>query len=119
MQDGLVHIRYRNSGNKTYGIPSRGSSETVSATTRVRSRGNIVETINASGVDDRVEETEGRLALGETEVVQERDNSGESLVVEMRDSQGFMNQNERTGELALVPPTEETRPPIKNWKPWP
>ncbi len=28
-------------------------------------------------------------------------------------------QHKLTGELALVPPTEPTRPPMTTWKPWP
>lgn len=27
--------------------------------------------------------------------------------------------HELTGELALVPPTDSTRPPMTTWKPWP
>lgn len=63
----------------TYGVPSSNRSKTVGTTTRVGTRGDIVETVYASRVNNRVEETKGRLALRDAEVVEERDNTGESL----------------------------------------
>lgn len=52
---------------------------TCGSTSRVRPRQDIIETSLASRVEKRVQESETRLSLGDTEVVEESNDGGECL----------------------------------------
>lgn len=70
----------RSHSGHTHRVPSSACCKAIGAAPRVRSRCDVVEAGgDARGVDERVEETQRRLATRQTEVVEERDHTGESL----------------------------------------
>ena len=63
----------------THRIPASTSSETLGVASRVITGCDVVEALDTGGIDDGIQEAQGSLAVGQTVVIQQSDNSREGL----------------------------------------
>lgn len=67
-------------GRHTHRVPAGARRKAVGPAAGIGSGGDVVEARNARRVNERVKETQRRLALREPEIVEERNHSGEGLL---------------------------------------
>jgi hypothetical protein len=100
--------------HSTHWIPSLHGWESFRVATRVISGLDIIKAIPGFRIDPGIKEAEGRLALGDQEVVQKGDDARYGLPKDELDL-GTVKVK-RTGAEQLVPLMFWTNPPITTWK---